>query len=62
MMTDTITRRVTRKPSPKALRAALRKRQKAWRDRRKVREAAAMAELAKIADDDRIVITGAEAD
>ena len=62
MMSEAVTPRVTRKATPKALRTALRKRQKAWRDRRKAREAAAVAELAKIADDDRIVITGAEAE
>lgn len=52
----------TRKASPKASLKARRKRQKAWRAKRKRRFEEALALLNQIGDDDRIVIAPPEHD
>lgn len=55
---DKTTPRVTRKTSSKALRAALRKRQKVWRQRRKAKEVEALKLLEQIPDDAPIIVIG----
>lgn len=61
-MTAAVTRRVVPKPSRTAQRRRHAKRQRSYRDRQKAKMAAAVALLAQIGDDDRIVIVGSEAE